>query len=51
VPTDLVDAFGSLAPVWLMLTFLGIVVWTFWPKRKKEVEAMARIPLEEDRQS
>jgi cytochrome c oxidase cbb3-type subunit 4 len=36
--------------VWLMLLFLGIVVWALWPseKRKREMREHAMIPLRED---
>ncbi len=33
--------------LWLMLIFLGIVAWVFWPGRKKAMEEHARIPLED----
>ncbi len=45
------DAFALLRPlwvVWLMLIFLGIVVWVMWPKRKAEMEDHARIPFREE---
>ena len=40
----------SLWVVWLMLIFIGIVVWAFWPGRRtqKKMEHAARIPLEDD---
>lgn len=34
--------------LWLMLLFIGIVVWAFWPGRRKDLEAHARIPLDDD---
>lgn len=34
--------------VWLMLLFLGIVAWAFWPSRKRDLESKGRIPLEDD---
>lgn len=37
----------SLWLVWLMALFIGIVVWTYWPKRKAEMEKQGRIPLED----
>ena len=39
---------NALWGLWLMLLFLGIVAWVFWPKRKKQLEAQGRIPLEDD---
>jgi cytochrome c oxidase cbb3-type subunit 4 len=34
--------------VWLMLLFVGIAVWVFWPGRKKELEDHGRIPLDDE---
>lgn len=36
--------------LWLMLLFLGIVVWTFWPSRRRSAEMRdhAMIPFRED---
>jgi cytochrome c oxidase cbb3-type subunit 4 len=35
--------------VWLMIIFLGIVVWVLWPRGKgKDLERHGRIPLDED---
>ncbi|MDJ0949570.1 MAG: cbb3-type cytochrome c oxidase subunit 3 [Alphaproteobacteria bacterium] len=38
----------SLWLLWLMAVFIGIVVWAFWPKRKRELEAHGQIPLRDD---
>lgn len=35
--------------VWLVLLFLGIVVWAMWPGNRGRFERAARIPFEEDR--
>ena len=35
--------------VWLVLLFLGIVVWAMWPGNRRRFEQAARIPFEEDR--
>ena len=32
----------------LLITFVGIVIWAFSGKRKKDFEEAARIPLEDD---
>ena len=40
--------FRSLWVVWLMALFIGIVAWAFWPKRKQQLEAHGRIPLDDD---
>ena len=43
---------GPLLPVlkqfwgiWLMALFVGIVVWVFWPSRRKQMEDDPRIPF------
>lgn len=37
--------------LWLMLLFLGIVVWAFWPSRRRgeEMHDHAMIPFREER--
>lgn len=35
--------------IWLVLLFLGIVVWVMWPSHRQRFERAARIPFEEDR--
>ena len=47
---SLYEVVRSLWVVWLMLIFIGIVVWAFWPGRrtKKKMEHAARIPLEDE---
>ena len=39
----------SLWLLWLVLLFVGIVAWVFWPGRKRRLERHGRIPLDEDR--
>lgn len=39
----------SLWLLWLVLLFVGIVAWVFWPGRKRKLERHGRIPLDEDR--
>jgi cytochrome c oxidase cbb3-type subunit 4 len=34
--------------LWLMLLFLAIVAWAYWPGRRKKMEEHARIPLQDD---
>ena len=34
--------------VWLMLLFVGLTVWVFWPGRKKDLERHGEIPLKDD---
>jgi len=33
--------------VWLMVVFLCIVAWAFWPRNKTRLEGHGRIPLED----
>ena len=34
--------------VWLMVIFIGIVAWAFWPRNKDRLESHADIPLRDD---
>ena len=38
----------SLWLLWLVLLFVGIVAWVYWPGRKQRIEAYGRIPFRED---
>ena len=38
----------SLWLLWLMLLFIGIVAWAFWPGRRRRMESHGRIPREDD---
>lgn len=38
----------SLWTVLLMILFLGIVVWAYSSRRKKQFDAAARMPLEDE---
>jgi cytochrome c oxidase cbb3-type subunit 4 len=43
--------FASIHAWWtvlLLVVFIGIVVWAYSGKRKKEFDEAARIPLDED---
>ena len=42
------ESLRSLWVVWLMVLFVGIVAWVYWPKRKREMEEHGRIPLKDD---
>lgn len=33
--------------LWLLLLFVGIVVWAYWPKRKAEMEEHGKIPFKD----
>ena len=39
---------SSLWLVWLLLAFVAIVAWTFWPTRKRRLERYGEIPLRDD---
>ena len=45
---DFYEFVRSLWVVWLMLIFLGIVAWAYWPKRKKKLEEHGKIPFHEN---
>ncbi len=34
--------------VWMMILFVGIVVWVYWPGRRTEMEDNARIPFRDE---
>jgi len=38
----------GLSTLLLMLTFIGIVVWAWSGKRKKDFDEAARLPLDDD---
>lgn len=44
---ELAEWANAIWGLWLMLIFLGIVAWVFWPGRKKSMEEHSRIPLED----
>jgi cytochrome c oxidase cbb3-type subunit 4 len=39
---------ASLWLVWLVILFVGIVAWAFWPSRKERLQRHADIPLRDD---
>ena len=41
----------SIWVVWLTLMFVGIIVWVYWPKRKKRLDDAAWIPLKDDEET
>ncbi len=45
---DLLPQARSLWTVWFFLVFLGVITWTLWPGRRRELEARGRIPLDDD---
>jgi cytochrome c oxidase cbb3-type subunit 4 len=45
------DAYGwilSLWQLWLVVLFIAIVAWAFWPKNKRRFERHGEIPLRND---
>ena len=42
------EVIRSLWVVWLMMLFIGIVAWAFWPGRKARMESHGEIPLHDD---
>ena len=48
--TELSELARTWWGVWLMLLFVGIVVWALWPskRRRQDMQRHARIPLRED---
>ncbi len=48
---DLAIWLRQLWVLWLMLLFVGIVAWVYWPRRKDRLEEHGRIPLEDDEPS
>jgi cytochrome c oxidase cbb3-type subunit 4 len=44
-----IGTFRGLMTIILMLLFVGLVFWAFSRRRKKDFEAAARLPLDDDR--
>jgi cbb3-type cytochrome oxidase subunit 3 len=42
-------AFTEVAMVLFMIAFVGIVIWTFAPSRRNELDATGRLPLDDER--
>lgn len=42
------SGYAEIALVLFLAAFLAIVWWTFRPGRKEEMDAMSRLPLEDD---
>jgi cytochrome c oxidase cbb3-type subunit 4 len=41
-------AFNSILTLVLFLVFIGIVIWAWSSKRKKQFDEAARLPLDDD---
>jgi cytochrome c oxidase cbb3-type subunit 4 len=44
----LVEFARSIWGLWLMILFVGIVAWTFWPSRRRKLEEHGKIPFRND---
>ena len=42
------SAAASLWVVWFFLLFGAVIVWVYWPKRRKKLESHGQIPLRDD---
>jgi cbb3-type cytochrome oxidase subunit 3 len=38
----------SLWQLWLVIVFVAIVAWVFWPKHKQRIERQGEIPFKND---
>jgi cytochrome c oxidase cbb3-type subunit 4 len=50
MPVDMMSLYSilsSLWVVWFTALFTGIVIWAFWPSRRKRLESHALIPFRE----
>ena len=50
---DLGALWESLGSVWLVLlvvAFVIVVAWVYWPSNKKRFDEASRIPLEDDKE-
>jgi cytochrome c oxidase cbb3-type subunit 4 len=45
---DLIATLKSLWLLWLAALFLGIVVWAYWPGRRRVLERHGSIPLRDE---
>jgi cbb3-type cytochrome oxidase subunit 3 len=46
--SEMIEALQRHSILWVMAAFAVIVLWTYWPSRKRRVEAQGRIPLHDD---
>lgn len=44
----LVEFARSIWGLWLMVLFVGIVAWTLWPSRRRQLEEHGKIPFRND---
>ncbi|WP_455372602.1 cbb3-type cytochrome oxidase subunit 3 [Limibacillus halophilus] len=48
---ELIAFLRSFWVLWLMLLFIGIIAYAYWPKRKQKMESYGAIPLRDDDKS
>ena len=48
---ELYPIIKQLWVVWLVLLFLGITAWAYWPSRKAQLDRYAQIPFNEDQRN
>jgi cytochrome c oxidase cbb3-type subunit 4 len=44
---EIAEFLRSLWGLWLMVIFLGIIAWVYWPRRRKKWENHGRIPFDD----
>ena len=45
---EIYEGLRSFWVLWLFALFAALVIWAFWPSRKKQMEEYGRIPLRDD---
>lgn len=45
---EIAEFLRSIWGLWLMIIFLGIVAWAFWPKNKDRLNSYGAMPLRDD---
>jgi cytochrome c oxidase cbb3-type subunit IV len=46
--SDLYVWLRSLWLLWLVLLFVGVAVWIYWPKRRDQLERHGQIPFKDE---
>ena len=45
---SIISVLRSAWSVWMMIFFVGILGWAYWPRNKAKIESHAMIPLKDD---
>jgi cytochrome c oxidase cbb3-type subunit 4 len=45
---EVIDLLRALWVVWLVLFFVAVIAWAYWPRNKGRFEADSRIPLRDE---